>query len=104
IPWQRMGPNQRRLAQSIVNEATIYRRLPTRVIDCDPEIFTFLVQHPEVIADVWHVMGISKVKLDKLPDGGFRGTDGAGTTGTVRFLAVDSGQEAKTPDGVRAGG
>jgi hypothetical protein len=95
IPWQRLGPDERRIAQTVVNSAGIYRRLPTRVIDCDPEMFTFLVQHPEVIADVWRVMGISRVKLDKLPGGTFRGTDGAGTSGTVRFLATEWGADAK---------
>ena len=40
--------------------------MPTRVIDCDPEMFNFLLQHPEVVIDVWRVMGISQVALDKL--------------------------------------
>jgi hypothetical protein len=65
------------------------------VIDCDPDMFTFLVQHPEVIVDVWRIMGISRVALDKLPDGAFRGTDGAGTTGSVRFLHTSYGTEAQ---------
>jgi hypothetical protein len=94
IPWQRLAPNERRVVRSIVNEASIYRRLPTRIIDCNPAMFTFLIQHPEVVADVWRVMGVSRVKLDRLPDGGFRGTDGAGTTGTVRFLACEWGPDA----------
>jgi hypothetical protein len=93
IPWQKLNPNERHVAQSIVNEAAIYRRLPTRVIDCHPAMFTFLVQHPEVIADVWRVMGVSRVQLDKLPNGAYRGADGAGTTGTVRFLASEWGNE-----------
>jgi hypothetical protein len=95
IPWQRLGPEQKRLAQSIVNGAGIYRRLPTRVIDCDPAMFTFLVQHPEVIADVWRVMGISRIKVEKLQDGGYRCSDGAGTTGTVRFLTTEWGAEGR---------
>lgn len=104
VPWQRLAPEQRKLTQSIVNSAGIYRRLPTRVIDCDPQIFTFLVQHPEVIADVWRVMGISRVKLDKLPDGAFRGTDGAGTTGSVRFLTSEWGADAKNTAVIFANG
>jgi hypothetical protein len=104
IPWQRLSPEQKQLTQSIVNGAAIYRRLPTRVIDCDPEMFTFLVQHPEVIADVWRVMGISRVKLDKLSDGAFRGSDGAGTSGSVRFLTSDWGADAKNTALIYANG
>jgi len=104
IPWQRMAPNDRQLAQSIVNGAAIYRRLPTRVIDCHPAMFTFLIQHPEVIADVWRVMGVSRVTLDKLGEGAFRGNDGAGTTGVVRFLASEWGPEARNTAVVLADG
>ena len=86
IPWRELTPQDRQLTQTVIKKASLYRRLPTRVIDCDPDMFTFLMQHPDVIVDVWRVMGVSRVTLDRLPDGAFRGADGAGTTGTVRYL------------------
>jgi hypothetical protein len=91
IPWRQMDPEERRTAQFVIKNTSIYRRLPTRVIDCDPEMFSFLFQHPEVVIDVWRVMGISQVSLEKLPGGVYRGTDGAGTTGVVRFLQTSFG-------------
>jgi hypothetical protein len=95
IPWRQMGPEERRTALFVIKNASIYRRLPTRVIDCDPEMFNFLFQHPEVVIDVWRVMGISQVSLEKLPGGAYRGTDGAGTTGVVRFLQTSFGPNAQ---------
>jgi hypothetical protein len=95
IPWRALGPDDRRSAQFVVKNTSIYRRLPTRVIDCDPEMFNFLFQHPEVVIDVWRVMGISQVSLEKLPSGAYRGTDGAGTTGVVRFLHMNFGPNAQ---------
>jgi hypothetical protein len=94
IPWQQVAPQFRRAAQNVVGDASLYRRLPTRVIDCDPDVFTFLLQHPEVVIDVWRVMGISQVALDKLPNGAYRGSDSAGTVGTVRFVHTTWGQGA----------
>src|SRR3954454_24326767 len=52
IPWKQMSPASRQTAQTIVNNTSIYRRLPTRIIDCAPELFTFLLQHPDVVIDV----------------------------------------------------
>lgn len=95
IPWRQMSPKSRGTAQYVIKNTSIYRRLPTRVIDCDPEMFTFLIRHPEVVIDVWRVMGISQVALDKTSDGAYRGTDGAGTSGTVRFLYTDWGPSAQ---------
>jgi hypothetical protein len=104
IPWRALAQNDRRTAQIIVKNASFYRRLPTRVIDCDPEMFNFLLQHPEVVIDVWRVMGISQVKLEKLADGTYRGTDGAGTTGMVRFLFSNWGPGAQNVAVVYADG
>ena len=92
IPWRNMTPEARRTAQFVAKNAGIYRRLPTRVIDCDPDLFNFLFQHPEVVIDVWRVMGISQVTLEKLPNGVYRGSDGAGTSGVVRVLFTHWGQ------------
>ena len=95
IPWKLMSPTSRQTTQSILNNPSIYRRLPTRIIDCDADLFTFLLQHPEVVIDVWRVMGISQVALTKMPDGSYRGTDGAGTTGSVRYLFSNWGEGAQ---------
>jgi hypothetical protein len=95
IPWRQIPTEHRRAAQYVVKNASIYRRLPTRVIDCDPDMFNFLLQHPEVIIDVWRVMGISQVTLQRFADGAYRGSDNAGTTGTVRFLFSQWGQDAQ---------
>jgi hypothetical protein len=95
IPWKQLSPANRRVAQSVVSGASIYRRLPSRVIDCDADMFTFLLQHPEVVIDVWRVMGISQVALTRGPDGIYHGTDGAGTTGTLCYLFSNWGQQAQ---------
>jgi hypothetical protein len=95
IPWKQIAPQYRRAAQRVVNDASLYRRLPTRVIDCDPDVFTFLLQHPEVVVDVWRVMGISQIALDKMPNGAYRGSDSLGTVGTVRYVHTHWGNNAE---------
>jgi hypothetical protein len=104
IPWKHMSPANRRVAQMVIKNASIYRRLPTRVIDCDPDLFTFLIQHPEVVVDVWRLMGVSQVALNKASDGVYHGTDGAGTTGTVRYLFSHWGENAENVAIVYASG
>jgi hypothetical protein len=104
LPWKQMSPANRHTAQYIISNTSIYRRLPTRIIDCDPDLFTFLLKHPEVVIDVWRVMGVSQVALDKAPDGVYRGTDGAGTTGTVRYLFSNWGANAQNVAVVYADG
>src|SRR5262249_3401527 len=95
IPWSRIPESQRRDVEFVVKNVSIYRRLPPRVVDCDPDLFTFLLQRPEVVVNVGQLMGISQVSLDRVSDQAFRGNDGAGTTGNVRYAYADWGPDAR---------
>jgi hypothetical protein len=95
IPWKQLAEPQRRKLQDVVQNASMYRRLPTRVIDCDPELFTFLLRHPEVVVNVWQIMGVSKVTMQRVSNQAYQADDGAGTTGNVRYLYTDWGPDAQ---------
>jgi hypothetical protein len=70
---------------TVINNVSVYRRLPTQSIDCDPDLFVFLVRNPEVIVDIWRVMGITNMTLDRSGPDRYRACDGQGTTGNVEF-------------------
>lgn len=86
IPWRHLDPADRRGVEKLVNDAAIYRRMPTRVIDCDPELFNFLGQHPEVVTEIWRMMGVCQLRLERTGTDTFRATDANGTVGGVRIL------------------
>jgi hypothetical protein len=85
IPFDKMGADMRTRIWSIIDNVSVYRRLPTQSIDCDPELFMFLVRNPEVVVDIWRVMGITNMTLDRSGPDRFRACDGQGTTGNVEF-------------------
>ena len=95
IPWRELDLHERRLVQHVIRNTSIYRRLPTRVFPCDPEVFTFLAQHPEVVVDTWNVLDISKLKLDRADGEGFRVIDGAGSTGELKYLFTHWSPDAR---------
>jgi hypothetical protein len=95
IPWKRLADPQRRKLQTVVQNASMYRRLPTRVIDCDPDLFTFLLRHPEIVVNVWQLMGVSNVTMQRVSNQAYQANDGAGTTGNVCYLYTDWGQDAR---------
>lgn len=79
IPTQQLNPAARSKLESVVGNPSFFRRLPVEAIDCDPELFVFFVRYPEVLVNMWDVMGISKVQLTRTGPYEFRGSDGAGT-------------------------
>ena len=89
IPFDKLDAGMTAKVRSIVSRPSIYRRMPLRVINCDPNMYLFLVRHPEVVVNIWKVMGISKVELTRTGPDSFRATDGAGTVGMLQYCFSD---------------
>lgn len=85
IPFDRLQANDKARVSAAVGGASIYRRLPIQVTECDPDLYLFLVRHPEVVVNIWEVMKISNVALQRTGEDTFRATDGAGTNCEVKY-------------------
>ncbi|MEN0109515.1 MAG: hypothetical protein AAF805_02215 [Planctomycetota bacterium] len=96
IPWRSLSDGDRKTVSKVVGDATLYRQLPTRVIDCDPELFAYLIDHPEVVVDSWNVMGVSRLRVEPTGERRYRVTDSAGAVGDVRVVHR-SGDGVETP-------
>ncbi len=72
--------------RGVVDRPSFFRRLPTQTIECDPELYTLLVRHPEIIVNIWDLMGITKVEVKRTAPYVFKGHDGAGTTCRAELL------------------
>ncbi len=83
IPLKKINAKYRRSVSKVIHDSSLYRRLPTQVIDCDPQLFTFLAKNPDTLVAMWQQLGISHVKLVRTGAGTFRLADGAGTTGEL---------------------
>ncbi len=86
IPLARLTPETQATVRSVLSNVTIYRRMPLRVIPCDPEMYLFLVRHPDVVVHIWQVLGITQISLEQLEADRYRLTDSAGTEGTIQLL------------------
>lgn len=83
IPLAKIDPQFRPAVAAVLADPTIFRRMPTSVVDCQPELFTFLAQNPEVMVEMWRHLGVSHVTLTRLDERTCKISDGAGTTGTI---------------------
>lgn len=80
IPFDQLTPDATSRLKSVIDDASYFRRMPTQTVECDPDMYTFLVRHPEVVVNIWDLMGITKVSLDRIGEYQLSGDDGAGTT------------------------
>lgn len=86
IPFDRIKTEVRGKLLSVLEKPSIYRRLPEKTVACDPDMYLFLVRNPEVVVNIWELMGVTNVKLKRVGDFTFECSDGAGTEGTVELV------------------
>jgi len=89
IPFGQLRPQDQNRVSEVVKNPSIFRRLPVQVIDCDPEIYAFLVSYPEVVVNIWELMGITTVQVQRLGPTSFHANDGAGTVSNVDIIYAD---------------
>lgn len=76
----------RQKVASVMSQVSIFRRLPTQVIACDPNLYLFLIEHPDLVVNMWEVMDVSDMRLEKTGEDTYRANDGVGTAGHVEYL------------------
>lgn len=89
IPFDRLTDEAQAKLWKIVSQPSIYRRLPVTRLQSDTDMYLFLVRHPEVIVNMWDLMGVTKVSLRRTGDFTFSANDGAGTTGNGELIYGD---------------
>ncbi len=80
IPLGNLTPQAVAKLRPVLDDPTIFRRMPVQSIVCDPEMFTFIVRYPEVLVEIWQLMGMTRVTIERTGPFNFAGEDGAGTT------------------------
>lgn len=86
IPFQQLTSEASARLRTVVTSSSYFRSMPAETVDCDPEMFMFLVRHPEVIVNIWEVMGVTKVSLQRSGPYQLQGNDGSGTTSKMDLV------------------
>ncbi len=82
----KLSADARRKADAVLSSVTIYRRLPTQVIRCDPDLYHFMTTRPDVTVNLWQVLDLSNIRLTRTGETTFHADDSAGTQSDVQFL------------------
>ena len=89
IPFDQLTEETQAKLWGVVSQPSIYRQLPTTVVESDPDMHVFLVRYPEVVINMWQLMGVTKVQMKRTGDYAFKASDGAGTVCDVQLVYGD---------------
>lgn len=86
MPLNKLNEEAQRKVMSVLERPSIYRRLPTKSIDCDPEMFVYMIRNPEVVVNIWELMGISQMVAERVGPYAWKGNDGQGTQSQIELV------------------
>ena len=86
IPFEQLDAAAKAKIKSVLANVSVFRRMPTRVIECDPDLYLFLVRHPDVVVNIWEVLKMTKLRVRQLDDDTYQLTEPDGTQAQLEFL------------------
>jgi hypothetical protein len=86
IPMQQLNQATQQKLRPILNRPSIYRKLPVTSIEVDPDYYLHLIRHPEVIINIWQLMGVTQMTADRTGPYKLDTDDGVGTLGKVELV------------------
>jgi hypothetical protein len=86
IPYQQLTPEAQTKLLAVMDRASLFRRLPAQIIDCDQDMFVYLARYPEVLVNIWEVMGITNVHTERKAPYVVHGSDGSGTQCQIELI------------------
>ncbi|MEX2185778.1 MAG: hypothetical protein WD875_03245 [Pirellulales bacterium] len=103
IPLDQLDAQSRATVSDVVKKAGVFRRMPISVVDCDPNLYLFLVRNPEVVVNIWQAMNVTTVSTERVKPGVYRATDGAGTACNIQFVHSSPDTHVILADGAYSG-
>ncbi|HIE98446.1 MAG: hypothetical protein ABGZ23_07670 [Fuerstiella sp.] len=92
IPNEKMSSNAQARAAYILDNMSQYRRMPSLQYPINPNIYQYLINHPDIAISTWRVMGISTLQMWQTDDFGYEAKATDGSTGTADILWRDGNQ------------
>jgi hypothetical protein len=86
IPFDKLDADSREKVNSVLSNVSVFRRLPVRVVNCDPDLYLFLVRHPDVVVNIWEILGVAQLQLRQIDIDTFRIVEAEGTAVTLEYL------------------
>jgi hypothetical protein len=103
MPLDKLTGEARAKVSDVLDKCSIYRRLPVQVCHCDPQLYLFLMDHPDVLVNIWQAMGITGMSLERTGPKAYKINDGAGTQSDLELLYRDQNTHLVYAEGIYSG-
>ena len=86
IPWGKLTDEAQEKLQGVLTNATVFHRSPEHKLACDHDVYLHLIRHPELVVNMWELMGVSKLRMSREEDYVINIDDGQGTNSQLELV------------------
>ena len=90
LPWNELTPAAQAKIRSVVSGNPLFHRMPQQTIYADPEIYQFLLRHPDVVIGFWEHLGATQLSLHEVKENQYLLKETGGTAARVEILYRDN--------------
>ena len=86
LPWNALSTAAQTKVRSVVSGNPLFHRMPQQTFYADPEMYNFLLRHPDVVIGFWEHLGATQLSLREIKENHYILTETGGTTASVEVL------------------
>ena len=86
LPWNELSAASQAKIKSVVSGSPLFHRMPQQKVYADPEIYQFLLQHPDMVIGFWEQLGATQLSLRETKANHFILRETGGTVAAVEIL------------------
>ena len=86
LPMSELNEVTQQKLLPVLNKPSIYRRLPVTAVQTDPDYFRYLIRYPEVVVEIWKLMGVTEMDVTRTAPYVIDSDDGAGTISQIELV------------------
>ncbi|MDR1478887.1 MAG: hypothetical protein LBJ00_08090 [Planctomycetaceae bacterium] len=86
IPWDELSAPVKQKMSSIIHNHSVYYCLPGQAIFCDPEVYQYFLEHPDLLVGFWENLGVTQIVLREKDTDRFNLVETTGTVADVGTL------------------
>jgi hypothetical protein len=86
IPFARLDAPAKAKVNAVLSNVTVFRRMPVRVVNCDPDLYLFLIRHPDVVVNIWEVLKLTQLQVRQAGPDTYHAMEADGSQTSFEFL------------------
>ena len=86
LPWNELTPAAQTRIRNVISSSTLFHRMPQQKVYADPEIYHFLLRHPDMVIGFWEQLGATQLSLREVREDQYVLRETGGTVAAIEVL------------------